>query len=967
MKWTKVAVLFVVALLAATSGFAQTSGRIQGTVKDSNGAALPGVSLVATAPELPGNVTAVSGNDGNFRLLSLPPGTYTVVATLDGFNTVEQREIRVGIDRTVTLELTMTAAFAGELTVLGDAPVVDTSAATAGVSVSAETFERIPMTRDFYAVAQIATGAANDASGTTVYGSTGAENSYVIEGLNTTGIEVGSEGKTLNFDFIQEVEIKTGGLPAEYGRLTGGLINAITKSGGNEFSGDVFGFYEGGSLQSDDSTRSDRSHDATQIVDADSRYEYGFDLGGYFVKDRLWFFGAYNRVDRTDATTVINEISTPNSPVPGSVIDADISEDLYAGKLTWRINNNNNLQASIFGDPTTREGNVFNISGPESTWKGKRETGSDDYVVRYDGVFGGSWVVEGLYGLHQESDSTSGPGKSIPNYIDTRPSGPDALSGGFGFHQDQDFEREVFKADVSKFVGNFEIKFGADQEHTSAVNANWNGGAGQRIYIFNNRAPGGGPTVYRHRYYIDDRNPNLNLDDPSTWTIAAPLVSEPDSVSTAAYAQASWKVMPNFTLNFGFRWEAQEINDRFGDQSIKIDDNYAPRLAFIWDPQANGRSKLFGSFGRYYENIPMDINIRAFGGEVQAFAYNFSPDPNNIVPLDTSLTGFRNSVLGGATPVDPDLEGQYIDEYLLGYEYEVLPNFAIGIQGTYRELGQVIEDFLISPTEGYFIANPGQGIGSQMTFYDYESVAAPKVRREYTGIELNAKKRFSDGWQLYASYLWSELEGNYDGLFQASTGQLDPNINSAFDYADFLINADGKLSNDRTHNFKVNGSYTVQEGALANLTMGVSAYWRSGTPQTAYGYSPGYQNWEYYLTPRGSVGRNPDDYEMDLHFDYPLQIGDYELQFLVDVFNLLDRQAITNYDQRYNENGDACGGVPAGLCADSGALQHDGASLNPVGQLPALTPSNPSFLKKARNDASFSGQRNIRVGLRFRF
>ncbi len=152
----------------------------------------------------------------------------------------------------------------------------------------------------------------------------------------------------------------------------------------------------------------------------------------------------------------------------------------------------------------------------------------------------------------------------------------------------------------------------------------------------------------------------------------------------------------------------------------------------------------------------MDINIRAFGGEVQAFAYNFSPDPNNIIPLDIALTGFRNSMLGGATPVDPNLEGQYIDEFLLGYEYEVLPNFAIGVQGTYRELGQVIEDFLISPTTGYFIANPGQGIGSNMTFYDYESVAAPTVRREYTGIELNARKRYSNGWQLYASYLWSE-------------------------------------------------------------------------------------------------------------------------------------------------------------------------------------------------------------------
>jgi hypothetical protein len=324
-------------------------------------------------------------------------------------------------------------------------------------------------------------------------------------------------------------------------------------------------------------------------------------------------------------------------------------------------------------------------------------------------------------------------------------------------------------------------------------------------------------------------------------------------------------------------------------------------------------------------------------------------------------------VLGGATPVDPNLEGQYIDEFLVGYEYEVLPNFAIGIQGTYRELGQVIEDFLISPTEGYFIANPGQGIGSQMTFYDYEEANAPEARREFTGVELNARKRYSNGWQVYASYLWSELEGNYDGLFQASTGQLDPNINSAFDYADFLINADGKLSNDRTHTFKTSGSYTVQDGALADLTVGLSAYWRSGTPQTAYGYSPGYQNWEYYLTPRGSVGRNPDDYEMDLHFDYPLKVGEYEIQFLVDVFNLLDRQAVINYDQRYNENGDACGGVPANLCADSGALQHDGASTRPIGQLPALTPSNTSFLTKARNDAAFTGQRNIRVGVRFRF
>ena len=159
------------------------------------------------------------------------------------------------------------------------------------------------------------------------------------------------------------------------------------------------------------------------------------------------------------------------------------------------------------------------------------------------------------------------------------------------------------------------------------------------------------------------------------------------------------------------------------------------------------------------------------------------------------------------------------------------------------------------------------------TFYDYFRSPVERLPREFTGVEINARKRLPNGWQLYASYLWSELEGNYDGVFQASTGQLDPNINSAFDYADFFLNADGKLSNDREHSVKINGSYTFQNDTVDGLNVGISAYWRSGTPLTAYGYSFGYSNWEYYLTPRGSLGRNPDDYEINLHVDYPFKFG----------------------------------------------------------------------------------------------
>lgn len=698
------------------------------------------------------------------------------------------------------------------------------------------------------------------------------------------------------------------------------------------------------------------------MVNTDNRFEYGFNLGGYFVKDKLWFFGAYNRVEREDATQIIQASTTPGSPARGSEVPATVDSDLYAGKLTWRINNANNAAFSIFGDPRTREGNLFNIAGPESTWKGTRELGSNDYVARYDGVFGGSWVVEALAGQHNEKDEFKGPGKSIPQTLDQRVV-PTAISGGFGFHQDEEYTRDVFKLDVSKFLGNFEFKFGADQEDTQAVTGRFNGGAGQRIFILN--GPGGVP-IYRHRYFVDDRAPGFVRTDQSTHRLAAPLVSEPNSVSTAAYAQTSWKVAPNFTVNAGVRWERQEVNDRDGNTAIDLDDNWAPRLAMIWDPQSNGRSKVFASFGRYYENIPLDINIRAFGGEIQILSTNFSPDPNNL--LHNPAAGRPFQILGGSSePVDPDLKGQYIDEILLGYEYEVAPNFAIGIQGTWRDLGRVIEDFLIISEGNYFIANPGEGIGRTGTFYDYSEVPADKASREYIGIEVNARKRYSNGWQLYASYLWSELEGNYDGLFQASTGQLDPNINSAFDYFDFLINAEGKLTNDRTHTVKVSGSYTVQNGPLTDLTLGVAGYWQSGAPQTAYGYSFLYQNWEYFLTPRGSLGRGPDEYEMDLHIGYPVKLGDYELQFLVDVFNLLDRQAITARDQRYNlASHGRCAGIPDEICNGDNGLQHAGATLQPLGQLsnPRATAPNPDFLRKG---TAFTGQRNIRVGVRFRF
>jgi len=973
MRTSKLLIWAAVLSLAASAAFAQTSGRIEGTVQDSEGAPLPGVTVVATSPNLQGSSTVVAGANGSFRLVNLPPGTYQVTASLDGFNTIEQRDIRLGIDRTVRLDLEMTTAFAGEVTVVGAAPVVDVTNATTGVSVSAETFDRLPLDRDFYAVAQIATGSARDGAGTSFYGSTGAENQYVIEGLNSTSGRLGTDAKILNFDFIQEVEVKTGGLPAEYGRLTGGLMNAITKSGGNEFEGNVFAFLNDGS---GDSTASRTPDTLAATTVLDQEYDYGFTFGGALVKDRLWYFAAYDRQQHADQAEIIRPIATvsgfPAPPGVGSTISTDTTTDIYSGKLTWRIAPNHGLALSLIGDPGTVDGVVFApIAGPTDSFNGQNDTGSDDVLLRYDGVVGSSWIFEGLVGRHEDKSEFSGAGTQTPLFIDRRGATPFPVAGGFGYYENQVNTRDVLKADVSRFftAGDLELRVGADRETVGVDTDRFNGGAGQRIYIFNNTLVPGGPLVYRHRYYVDVSAPGFDRSDPSTWVPNEPLQVEPETTNTSTYAQALWKPLSNLTVNAGLRWEKQDLGSADGETVYSVDDNYAPRLQVIWDPSADGRSKVFVSAGRYFESIPLDINVRSFGGEAICFCYNFSSDPADRAPLPQPEVGFRSALLGGATPIDPNLKGQYIDEVLLGYEREVAPDLSVGIQATYRDLGRVVEDFLVDAANGqYAISNPGQGLGKQIFFYDYSPVAGSEATRTYKGVELDVKKRYSSGWQLFASYLWSKLEGNYDGVFQASTGQLDPNINSAFDYADFFINADGDLSNDRRHSVKVNGSYTFEDGALDGLNVGLSAYWRTGTPLTAYGYSFGYSNWEYYLTPRGALGRNPDEYEADIHIGYPIRLsGDRELELMLDVFQLLDRQSITTLDQRYNlDSQPFCAGIPDGLCGAGGGLEHDGASLRPVAQLPdpRATATNPDFLRKG---VAFTAPRSIRFGARLRF
>ncbi|HSY47361.1 MAG TPA: TonB-dependent receptor [Thermoanaerobaculia bacterium] len=979
----RVATLLAMVILVAVGAYAQssTTGAIEGKAAQ-GGTPLPGVTIELHSAALQGTRTDVTDASGSFRFTLLPSGSYSLTATLSGFNTVKE-SVPVQLNKTVTLDLVMSPAAAETITVSSSTPLVDVTSNASGANLSSQTLQSLPLARNFTAAAQVAPGVASDAQGATVYGSSGAENEYIIDGLNITGIATGVNRKTVNMEFIQEENILTGGLQAEYGRMTGGAIVAVTKSGSNEFHGDVFGYKAGGSLLSNPTYQSQLSTTATTIGDISKQDDYGGNLGGYLLKDRLWFFGGIDSVKETDQSIRINTaLSVPGFSLPvGGSIPAALTRNLFDAKLSLALTPSHLINVSVLGDPSKVNGAVAAISGSPSTFEGTNKTGGNDYNALYTGVFGTRWNVDANYGKHKEQNILSGPGTSTSQFTDMTQV-PNVNTGGFRAFDNSNYDRDVAKLNISSFFGNHTIKFGGDSEKVKTIDDRFYGGGDWvrkfcTVALVNNACPSNGLVYYRHEVFLNDQASGFDASNPATWltSIANPLVVVPKTQNQGLYLQDSWKMMSNLTVNAGIRYETQKVGDRFGAWQINLKDNWAPRIGAIWDPANNGRTKAYVNFGRFYESIPMDINIREFGGEISLDVNNLNPTGGALTPDSAapsfSATKLPYRILGGGTvPVDPNLKGQYVDEYLIGYDYELASNLAVGIKGTYRNLGRVIEDMLVPSQNNYFVANPGQGLGADGGLLDGGTVPVPKPTRKYTGVELHAQKRLSNNYQFYGSYVWSRLQGNYDGTFQVSTGQLDPNINSAYDYADFEINNSSStalLSNDRTHMVKLYGSYTVPNGLAHGLELGLSTHYYSGTPLTAQGFAESYRNWEYYLTPRGSLGRGPADYEADIHGAYPIALGTGHVNLILDVFNVLNRQAKTALDQRYNLNTDPpCAGIPSALCNGDGGLLNAPGGVQPAGVLPnpKATATNPSFLT---GGTAFTGQRSIRLGARYTF
>src|SRR5262249_34584221 len=387
--------LLALGYAGVVAGQTSTTGSIEGRITDPNGASVRGATVTVTSPNLISAKTATTGDDGRYQILALPPGTYKVSVEGTGFGKFEQSDVIVNLGRTASLDAQLQLATAtASVTVTGTA-AVDTAQTTSGSNVSTDQFSNFPTQRTVhgrYTIAPTVTRSGlRDATGRdvdpSVAGSSGPENNYILDGVNTTDPAFGGSGANLPFEFVQEVEIKTGAYGAEYGKSTGGIFNVITKSGTNEFHGDVFGYGTTKGLVRDVKNFPFTGSAANGFSDVD----LGGDIGGPIVKDKLWFFGAFNPQRRKNfyLTQTFH-----------NAVDNKVTIPFYAGKLTWALNGKNTLTGSTFGDFTKVEGflatgaltNVNGFGNDIRAFTGRQETGGHNYAVRLNSTIRNNFI-----------------------------------------------------------------------------------------------------------------------------------------------------------------------------------------------------------------------------------------------------------------------------------------------------------------------------------------------------------------------------------------------------------------------------------------------------------------------------------------------------------------------------------------------------------------------------------------------
>jgi hypothetical protein len=1012
-------VALLLMLLAPTSARAAVTGSIEGTVLDqANGKRLAGVTVTVTSPALQGEQTEFTDASGHYIITELPPGEYLVRFYFSNIN-IERPGVFLQADKTLSVNASMPTQTAEVKTyrITEKAPSVDVGNTQQQTQITNELVRNTPIQgRTFADIQTLAPGAAastgeaamGKAANVSFSGATGPENNYLIDGVNTTNPAFGLVGTQLTLEFIGETEIITGGYNAEYGRATGGVVNVITKSGSNQFHGDMWFYLTPFQIDPPLVARSGEAIGGrSKIKDA---FDFGFDLGGPIIKDKIWFYVGFAPSFATTETDRILRQRLDNN-IPTGFMGAyagDLSSSLgcpawldtrfctvsgfqtqnldssytkhyttdkrlynWIAKLNFQLSANHSLMVHYIGSPQTLDGAtgplnssaILALNGGPGQLLSSQLDNTHDALLHYVAKLANRRLqLDVVLGYHYEENRITpigvGLGSQVLNAVpsplyafetDAAPCKPTTpsmgvtfnpcpvlnyLDNGFGQYRHTNNQRISAQASATYFArlgGTHALKLGFDLEDERYENhRQYSGG---EIY----RITAGGPQIYREygskiltNGPNGDAMPRENGFDITTHTL-----------NYGAYLRDSYNVefVRGLTVNAGVRWEGQQVQDVNGNTAIGIYDNWAPRVGAIYDFTRKGRSKLFASYGRFYESIPLDINDRQFGGEgiIAGVGVTCTQDANGRYdPTTCSHPTVRNPQVNGGSfgLVSPALKGQYSEEVTVGAQYDVGLDLVLGATYIHRDLGRIIEDSSPDGGNTYIIINPGDPIDQgavkslqnqisslppdpascngqpgpgcprataqqQLALYQNSANGFPKPKRNYDALVLTASKRLSYNFLVLASYTYSRTLGNYPGLFQASNGQLDPNISSQYDLRELLVNRDGPLPNDRPHNLKIQGSYFVPFGNNTFVVgLGLNAF--SGQPIEVLGSHPIYGRREAYVLPRGGGGRLPWFSQFDLHLSYKRNLSRlFTLEAYWDTFNLFNQSAPTLVDQEY--------------------------------------------------------------------
>jgi len=917
-----------------------TSGSLSGNVLDQSGNAVSGASVVVKSASTGVTRSTSSNSDGSLRIPVLAVGTYSVDISANGFNNLSDTvKVSLGGASSYNFVLSSKAANVEDVVVVGSVvQSYDFDRTTTGINIDVdELLGRTPVSRDITSLVLLAPGTTEGDSAfgnlASVSGSSVAENVYLVNGLNVTNFRNFTGSSSVPFEFYQQVDVKTGGYQAEFGKAIGGVVNAVTRSGTNDFTASVSVYDTPDSLRS----QSPNTYAADNARRQSDQREINVSVGGPIIKDKLFYYVLFNPDE--------SEVSSYGL-LSGRTTTSTLDDEFMGAKLDYYLDfANTHLEYTYFSDETQivfNEWEYDTATGAKGTYIGESydNVGGENEIFKITSVLSDSLTVSYMEGTNEYNRTTSGSGDQYPAIYDARSGSFVSVGQQTSFSIDVgDDSREMSRFDLDYYVGNHHFRMGFEEETLTAVNATINSGGVYYAWFDGDAtsgiASGAGNDVVRVRNYQSGGS----------------FVTEQE----AMYIQDSWDISDRLNLNVGLRRSSFDNKNANGKTFVKAEDQDAMRIGATYDLSGDGSSKLFASFGEYYLPIAANTNIRMAGGETYIQTWYNYPDgaPADFMPVgipvekdENNPNYLRHVVYGdGSVPdtrstTDNSLEPMYGEEIILGYQTTLENGMFSGwdFEATYveRELASTIEDVAIDAAviayceannivvdatttcadewtgfHQYVLTNPGTPMNVYLPELDAtvdlsaEDLGYPKVVRDYSALTFSLIREFDGDWGASLSYTNSESVGNYEGTVKSDNGQDDAGITQDFDQPGLTDGSYGYLPNHREHLFKGQFSKVLSENVLVGLNTTITSprvYGCIGVHPTdtfaaAYAASSWYCQGD--ITPRGSVSQSNWVINTDLLLSWNVSEN---MNVRMDVFNLFNFDSVDDI-REYGDQG----------------------------------------------------------------